>query len=297
MRLIVIGREGQLARALRERGAAQGVEIVALGRPELDLASPETIAAALAGVSGDALVNAAAYTAVDRAEAEEELATRINGAGAGALAAWAAARGLPFLHLSTDYVFGAASGPHRESDQPAPLGAYGRSKLAGERAVAAAHPGAVIFRTSWVYAPFGGNFVGAMLRLAETRDEIGVVDDQRGCPTSAIDLADALIAAARKRLEAPGDSALAGIFHMAGAGAASWADLAEEIFAASARLGGPIARVRRIATADYPTPARRPADSRLDQTKLADAYGLTLPPWRGSVANCVARLLEERKRS
>jgi dTDP-4-dehydrorhamnose reductase len=136
-----------------------------------------------------------------------------------------------------------------------------------------------------------------MLRLAETRDEIGVVDDQRGCPTSAIDLADALIAAARKRLEAPGDSALAGIFHMAGAGAASWADLAEEIFAASARLGGPIARVRRIATADYPTPARRPADSRLDQTKLADAYGLTLPPWRGSVANCVARLLEERKRS
>jgi dTDP-4-dehydrorhamnose reductase len=293
MRLIVTGTQGQVARALQERGPAQGVEIVAIGRPELDLADPASIARALATVDGDALVNAAAYTAVDKAESEEELATRINGEGAGAVARVAAARGLPLLQISTDYVFdGSADRPYREDDATGPVGAYGRSKLAGEQMVAAAHPAAAIFRTAWVYSPFGANFVKTMLRLGETRPEISVVADQHGAPTSALDIADALIAAAKKMLAAPGDAGLAGVFHLTGGGEASWADFAEEIFAEAACHGRAPVKVRRIATSDYPTPARRPANSRLSHERLAQAFGLTLPDWRISTRACVARLLQ-----
>ena len=295
MRLIVTGTQGQVARALIERGAAQEIEIVAIGRPELDLADPDGVARALAAVEGDAIINAAAYTAVDKAESEEDLATRINGAGAGAVARVAAARGLPLLQLSTDYVFdGSSERPYREDDEVGPIGAYGRSKLAGERAVVAAHPGAAIFRTAWVYSPFGANFVKTMLRLGETRPELAVVADQRGAPTSALDIADALIAAARKMRAEPDNADLSGLFHMTGAGEAVWADFAEEIFAEAARHGRNPVAVRRISTKDYPTPASRPANSRLSNEKLARVFSIALPDWRTSTRACVARLLQQQ---
>jgi dTDP-4-dehydrorhamnose reductase len=293
MRLIVTGTQGQVARALLERGAAADVEIVAIGRPDLDLADPSSVERALASVDGDAIVNAAAYTAVDKAESEEALATLINGDGAGAVARVAARRGLPLLHISTDYVFdGSGARPCHEEDPTAPIGAYGRSKLAGERAIAAAYPGAAIFRTAWVYSPFGANFVKSMLRLGETREEVSVVADQVGAPTSALDIADALIAAARKMTAVPQDVAFSGVFHMTGAGEANWADFAEEIFTEAARRGRKPVAVRRIATADYPTPAKRPANSRLSNEKLARVFGVALPDWRLSTRACVARLLQ-----
>jgi dTDP-4-dehydrorhamnose reductase len=293
LRLIVAGATGQMARALLERGAAQGVAVHAIGRPALDLADPAGVERALGALEGDAIVNAAAYTAVDRAETEEDLARRINAEGAGAVARAAARRGLPLLHLSTDYVFdGALRRPYREDDPPRPLGAYGRSKRAGELAVARAHPGAVILRTSWVYAPFGANFLRTMLRLGERQESVAVVADQRGAPTYAFDLADALIAIARRRRAHPHASELAGLFHATGGGAASWADFAEAIFAEAARLGRAPVAVRRIATADHPTPARRPANSLLSNEKLAAVYGLALPDWRASTRACVAQVLE-----
>ena len=295
MRLIVTGTQGQVARALIERGAAENIEIVAVGRPSLDLADPDGVEKALAEVEGDAIINAAAYTAVDKAESEEKLATRINGAGAGAVARVAAVRGLPLLHLSTDYVFdGSSERPYREEDEVGPIGAYGRSKLAGERAVLAAHSRAAIFRTAWVYSPFGANFVKTMLRLGETRAELSVVADQRGAPTSALDIADALIAVARKTLAQPDNADLSGVFHMTGAGEAVWADFAEEIFAEAERHGRNPVNVRRIAAKDYPTPARRPANSRLSNEKLKRVFGVALPEWRLSTRACVARLLQQQ---
>ncbi len=297
MRMIVIGVKGQIARALAERGPAHGVVVSAVGRPELDLAEQDPaqlahVEAALARIEGDVIVNAAAYTMVDKAESEEPLATKINADGAGAAARAAARRGLPFMHISTDYVFdGALDRPYSEDDPTGPINAYGRSKRAGEQAVIDGHKGAAIFRTSWVYSPFGANFLKTMLRLGETRQEVDVVADQRGAPTSALDLADALIAAARKLCTEPGNTALSGVFHMTAAGEASWADFAEEIFATSARFGRPHVNVRRIAASQYPTPARRPANSRLSNEKLARIYGLALPDWRGSTRACVARLL------
>ena len=292
MRIAVTGRTGQVARALAER-AGLGDEVILLGRPELDLAQPATIAPALAAARGDVVISAAAYTAVDKAEGERDLAFAVNGAGAGAVAAAAQALGLPLIHLSTDYVFdGTKPAPYVESDPVAPLGAYGASKLAGEAAVLAADPGAAVCRTAWVYAPFGANFVRTMLRLAETRDEVAVVADQTGNPTSALDIADALLAMARRMTV---DSSPSGIFHMTASGDASWADLAEAVFAASAAHGGPSARVRRIATSEYPTPAPRPANSRLDCARLEQAYGIRLPEWRASVAAVVAGIIKETR--
>ncbi len=204
----------------------------------------------------------------------------------------AAARlNVPLLHLSTDYVFdGALDRAYREEDPTAPTGAYGRSKLAGERAVAERCDNSVILRTAWVYSPFGANFVRTMLRLNETRDEVGVVADQRGNPTSALDIADALIAIAA-RAKDNSSPALRGVFHMTGSGEATWADFAEAIFHEAAARGRRQTEVKRIATADYPTPARRPANSRLDNEKLTRVYGVKLPEWRQSVAVCCARLL------
>lgn len=291
MRIVVTGKEGQVAQALAERGAAAGISVLRIGRPELDLLRPETILPALAAARPAAIVNAAAYTAVDRAESEEALATAINGAGAGLVAEAAARLGVPLLHLSTDYVFdGAGDRPYRENDPVGPTGAYGRSKLAGESAVARAAPDHVILRTAWVYSPFGTNFVRTMLRLGETRAEVGVVADQRGNPTAALDIADALIAVARNLVASP-DPALRGVFHMTGSGEAVWADVAEAVFAEAARHGRAPVRVNRIRTADYPTPARRPVNSRLDCSRLAGHHGITLPPWRQGVAATVARLL------
>ena len=294
VRIIVIGKEGQVARALAERAQVHGVTAVLLGRPALDLADPSGIEDILIETGGDLIVNAAAYTAVDQAEAERDLAEAINGVGAGVVAGVAAAMGVPVIHLSTDYVFdGSADRPYREEDKPDPLGAYGSSKLLGEQAVAAETPNHVILRTAWIYSPFGRNFVKTMLRLAGQREEIAVVADQHGSPTSALDIADGVIAVGRNLLAAPQDQDLRGIFHMTGTGFTSWAEFASEIFALSARFGGPSARVRPIGTDDYPTSARRPANSRLDCRKLASRHGVTLPPWRLSLEACIKRLLEE----
>jgi len=294
VRIIVIGKEGQVARSLAERAPNHGAKVVLLGRPKLDLADPSGIEDILLETGGDMIVNAAAYTAVDQAETEPELAEAINGIGAGAVAGAAAAMNVPVIQLSTDYVFdGTADHPYREDDEVSPLGAYGVSKLLGERAVVEETENHVILRTAWVYSPFGKNFVKTMLRLAMDRDEIGVVADQIGSPTSALDIADGILAISRNLLAQPDDRSLRGLFHMTGAGFATWADFASAVFEISAGLGGPSARVKPIATADYPTPAKRPANSRLDCTKLVRVHGVVLPPWRESLEVCLKRLIGE----
>ena len=291
MKLAVTGATGQVVRALVER-APVGVTVVALGRPLIDLADPAGIAPALARIGADVVVNAAAYTAVDRAETDSAAAFAINAAGAGAVAAAARSLELPLIHISTDYVFdGTKTAPYVETDPTGPTGVYGASKLAGELAVMDAHPDAVIARTAWVFSPFGGNFVKTMLRLAATREEVGVVADQLGNPTSALDIADAVLAMAANLVARPREQALRGLFHMTGSGEASWADFATHIFAISGAHGGPVARVKAIATSDYPSPARRPANSRLDCSRLAQVHGVRLPDWRLSADKIVARLL------
>ena len=290
MRIAVVGFRGQVATSLLER-AGDGVVIVSLARPEVTLEDRVAVLNGVARARPDVVINAAAYTAVDKAEAEEWLAVRANAEGAGHVAEAAAAVGAPLLHLSTDYVFdGTLDRPYREDNSTGPTGVYGRSKLEGERRVAERCPNSAILRTAWVYSPFGTNFVRTMLRLNETRDEVGVVADQWGNPTSALDIADALLAIARRMRENDSPE-LRGVFHLTGAGEATWADLAEAVFAEAHARGRRLTRVNRITTADYPTPARRPANSRLDNAKLLRVYGLALPDWRASVAGCCARLI------
>jgi dTDP-4-dehydrorhamnose reductase len=293
MRVIITGRHGQLATALAERAAGRGVTLVACGRPELDLEHPASIAPALSGLTPDIIINAAAWTAVDRAESEPERAHAINAAAAGAVATTAAMLGVPVIQISTDYVFdGSATTRYQESDPVAPLGVYGQSKLAGERAVMAATGDHAILRTSWVFSATGQNFVRTMLRLAETRSEISVVADQIGRPTPADDLADAVLDVAANLLAKRGEPAMRGIFHVGGTGdATSWADFAEAIFAERGRRGGSAVSVRPIGTADYPTPARRPAWSVLDGARLKETHGIILPDWRIGLARCMDRLM------
>lgn len=291
MRIAVTGKAGQVVQSLLALGPAHGHTIIALGRPELDLANVTTVGPALATARPDVIVSAAAYTMVDKAEAEVDLAFAVNVAGASAVAEAAAALGVPLVHLSTDFVFdGTKPSPYVETDPTGPLGAYGASKLAGEHAVQAAHANTTILRTAWVFSPFGSNFLKTMLRLADDRDEVGVVADQYGNPTSALDIATAILRVS-ERLVATEATALRDIFHMTGHGSTHWAGLAEAIFDASARHGGPTARVRPITTADYPTPTRRPGNSRLDCSKLDSLYGIRLPDWAPSVDACVARYL------
>lgn len=296
MRIIVIGQEGQVAQALAERAPTHGATVVRLGRPKLDLADPSGIEDILLDTGGDLIVNAAAYTAVDQAEKEPELAQAINGIGPGVIAGAAKAMAVPVIHLSTDYVFdGTLDRPYRETDPVNPLGAYGASKLLGEQAVASEAQDHVILRTAWVYSPFGKNFLKTMLRLGAEREDIGVVADQVGSPTSALAMADGILGVARKLVEHPDDQSLRGIFHMAGSGYANWAEFAAEIFAISSQLGGPKATIRPISTSDYPTPAKRPANSRLDCMKLEQAYGIRLPPWQEALKYCVQRLLADAR--
>jgi dTDP-4-dehydrorhamnose reductase len=290
MRIAVTGSNGQVATSLLEC-AGLAAELVPLARPAFDLTNRASVLAGLEATRPDVVINAAAYTAVDKAETDEAAAMRVNSDGAGHVAEAAARLGVPLLHLSTDYVFdGLLDRPYREDDPTAPTGAYGRSKLAGERLVTERCENSVVLRTAWVYSPFGANFVRTMLRLNETRDEIGVVADQCGNPTSALDIGEALITIAAKAKD-DASPELRGIFHMTGGGEATWADFAETIFREAAARGRRQTRVKRIATADYPTPARRPANSRLDNEKLARVYGVKLPDWRPSLAACCARLL------
>jgi dTDP-4-dehydrorhamnose reductase len=290
MRIAVTGSMGQVATSLIDQAGPE-FEILLLGRRVFLLEDHGAVLAGLKAARPDVVINAAAYTAVDQAEAEEGLALAVNGEGAGHVAEAAARIGAPLLQLSTDYVFdGALDRPYREDDSPGPRNAYGRSKLLGERLVAERCPNSVIVRTAWLFSPYGANFVRTMLSLDETRDEVSVVADQRGNPTSARDLAAALLAVAA-RVREDSSPALRGVFHMTGSGEATWADFAEAIFAEAAARGRRLMRVKRITTADYPTPARRPANSRLDNEKLRRVYGLELPNWRRSLTACCARLI------
>jgi dTDP-4-dehydrorhamnose reductase len=292
MRIVVTGREGQVARSLQELGLKRGHEIVALARPLLDLtARPSSIIAVLESARPEVIVSAAAYTAVDKAENEPELARAANETGPSAIACAARKLSVPMIHLSTDYVFdGSNSASYVEEDAANPQSVYGATKFAGEKAVLGEYANSVILRTSWVYSPFGNNFVKTMLRLARERDEVRVVGDQRGTPTSAIDIADTVLLIASELLSSA-DGSLRGVFHSAGSGEASWAEFAQEIFAISATMGGPSATVRTITAAEYPTLARRPVNSRLNSDRLARVYGVKLPDWQHSLQDVVQRLM------
>jgi dTDP-4-dehydrorhamnose reductase len=290
MRILVTGRNGQVAQSLAERASADH-ELIFVDRPGFDLANPETIARAVERIRPDIVFSVAAYTAVDKAESERELALAVNGEGPGILARAAAGIGAPIVHLSTDYVFdGSGDHPYREDDPVAPLGVYGATKLAGERAIAASGARHAILRTAWVYSPFGNNFVKTMLRLAADRDELTVVEDQRGCPTSALDIADAMLRVADIWASDP-DKGADTVYHFAGSGETNWADFARAILAFSAARGGPTASVRGIPTSAYPTPAKRPANSRLDSSRFAQTFGRRAPDWRESLEWVVKRLV------
>ena len=284
--ILVTGGTGQLAQALDV--ALRGVPHRVVGRPAFDFERPETLAATLRECGPSLLVNAAAYTAVDRAEQEPEAAERANHLGPAILARTCAELGIPCIHVSTDYVFDGDKGaPYREDDAPNPTGVYGASKRRGEVAVLDACPQAIVLRTSWVYAATGRNFVTTMLNAARRSGaqpaQLRVVADQIGCPTAAPDLAEA-IGALALRVAADGfDPAWAGIYHVAGSGSTSWHGLACAIFEHAAALQVTPPQVSAIATADWPTPARRPADSRLDCSLLGTRFGIALPPWRASL--------------
>jgi len=286
MRVFIAGREGQLARALLAR--LEGHAVTALEPPELDLTSRESIAAALDAGRPELVINAAAYTAVDRAEDQPDLARAVNATGAGWLAEAAAARGAPFVHVSTDYVFDGRKGsPYVETDPVSPLGVYGVTKEEGERLVLAAQPRSVVIRTAWVCSPDGANFVKTMLRLAGERDEIRVVADQHGAPTFAADLADAIARMVPRLMAAqPGDEAF-GVFHLSGAPHTTWHGFTQEILAQAGRRGHRVPKLTPIAASDYPTRAQRPADGRLDCSKITRVHGIAPADWRESLGRCL----------
>jgi dTDP-4-dehydrorhamnose reductase len=296
MKVLLVGGNGQVGFELLRSLAPLG-EVVATTRsgrlPDgracetADLAAPETLPALVSRIAPDLVVNAGAYTAVDRAEDEPELAKRVNAEAPGALAQACAAAGIPIVHFSTDYVFdGSGNRPYREDDGAAPLGAYGASKWAGEQAVRASGAAHKIFRLCWVYGPRGGNFLLTMLRLAREREVLRVVADQQGTPTPAAWIADATAEALRRRPET------SGTWHLAAGGQASWFGFAGEIVGRAAAMGliEKAPRVEPITTAEFPTRARRPAWSVLDTSRLAADFGIRLPPWQDGVAECLERL-------
>jgi dTDP-4-dehydrorhamnose reductase len=263
--------------------------VTRVGRPAFDFDRPETIEATFGAAKPSLVVNAAAYTAVDKAETDSLAAYRANRDGPQVLARLCAAAGIPLIHISTDYVFdGEKPSPYVETDAVGPRSVYGASKLAGEMAVLATGARTIILRTAWVYAATGQNFVRTMLNLAQTRDTLRVVADQHGCPTAAADLAAAILTIA-SRIEADGwDDARSGVFHAAGSGETTWHGLAMAVFQAASRHGAKTpATVAAITTAEYPTPALRPGNSRLDCTRLADAFGIRFPDWQDSLARTV----------
>lgn len=282
MKLLVFGRTGQVAREL-DLARPPGIEIAFLGRAEVDLGTPAACAGAIAAMPADAVINAAAFTAVDLAESQEELAHRVNAAAPGAMAQACAARGIPLLHLSTDYVFGGAgSRPFAPDDRPAPINAYGRSKLAGEHAVRASGARHLILRTSWVFSSHGRNFLTTIVKLARERNCLRVVNDQTGGPTPAAAIARALLAAVRQLA----DGHSGGTYHFAGAPDVSWAGFAREI-AAAAGLG---CRIEDIASEAYTAAARRPANSRLDCTGFETDFGISRPSWRKALYDIIPQL-------
>ena len=295
MKLLVAGAGGQVARSLVERASAMpGIELIAVGRPQLDLEQPGSARKLVAEVTPDVVINAAAYTAVDQAEAEPERAFRINADAAGELAATAASVGAAIIHVSTDYVLGGEGhGAQDEGSATGPLNVYGRSKLAGEEQVRAANPRHAIVRSAWIYSPFGRNFVTAMMAAAADRSTLTVVDDQRGSPTSALDLADGLLTVAARWAEQPDDS-IGKTYHLAGPASMSWCDFAAGIMDECRSRGLPAADVQPIASADWPTKAIRPNNSALDSSRFARDFGYSMPPWRESLAAIIERISHKR---
>lgn len=288
MKLLVVGSGGQVGTELCRREWPAEYRLAAFDRPQMDIANREQVFDIVGRERPAVVINAAAYTAVDRAESEPEAAWAGNCTGPANLAAACRAAGIPLIHISTDYVFdGCKAEPYREDDAVNPLGVYGRSKEAGERAVRDIQPEHVTLRTAWLYSAHGHNFVKTMLRLAHQHPSLRVVADQRGCPTAAADIA-AAIAAIIERIMA--GEARWGTFHYTGAGAATWHGFAEAIFELAAPWRGAPPCVVAIATADYPTPTRRPANSVLDCSRIEAAYGISPRPWRESLADVLAEL-------
>jgi dTDP-4-dehydrorhamnose reductase len=288
MKVLVIGHQGLLARELLPCFAVPGCTVVSRGRPEVDLMQTTSIRQVLADIEPDIIINAAAYTAVDQAEAEPEVAFAVNRDGAAHLATACWKVGIPLLHVSTDYVFdGSASRPYREDDLAAPLGMYGRSKWEGEEAVRGCHKEHVIVRTAWLYGRHGNNFVKTMLHLARERDVLQVVDDQYGCPTWSRGLAEALVAMCQRIVQGS-DLVPWGTYHFCGAGQTTWCGFAQAIIE-EARAFEPlrVQEVVPIPTTAYPTPAKRPAYAVLDCTKAQAVFGITPRPWRESLHDCM----------
>lgn len=291
--ILVAGAKGQLAQALAERAPKHGFRAICVGRPELDLADPATIRAAFEKYEPAFVVNAAAATAVDLAESEPDHAYAVNRDGAAALAAAAYNARLPFLHVSTDYVFdGAGGAPYTASAPVNPLGVYGRSKAEGEQAVLSAHPHAIVCRTSWIYSPWPKNFALTMLDAGAKRDELSVVDDQRGRPTYAPDLADALLDIGAL-VSTVGASDAPRILHLANSGEATWHEFAAAIFDLARKAGRKTPVLKAIPTKDYPTPAARPADTRLDCAEADRLLGRSLRPWRVALEDWARRVLHD----
>ncbi len=282
MKILVFGKTGQVAQELQALAGAD-LQIEALSRSDADLLDPAACAAWIAQTDAEVVINAAAYTAVDQAETETDTAQVINADAPGAMAKAAAKRGLPFLHISTDYVFdGAGEAAHAPDDSTAPINTYGRTKLEGEDKVRAAGGAHVILRTSWVFSAHGANFVKTMLRLSETRDTLSIVADQHGGPTPAADIAATLVAMARGLL----DGKQSGTYHYSGAPSTTWADFAREIFYIANRR----VTVTDIPSSDFPTPAKRPLNSRLDCATLLSDFGITPPDWTAGLTRVIAQL-------
>ncbi len=282
LKILMFGATGQVAREVL-RLADPNVKVIALDRKQADLLKPDQCAARISEIDADVVLNAASYTAVDRAESEQDLALKINAESPAAMARAAAKKDFPFLHISSDYVYdGTGDSPHIESKEARPLGVYGTTKLAGDRAVVEVAGAYAILRTSWVFSAHGANFVKTMRRIGANRDVISVVDDQRGGPTAAQDIAVALISIARQFMNGRGQS---GVFHFAGTPAISWRGFAEAVFY---NRPGPI--IRPITSDEYPTAAERPKNSTLDCSKIQEVYGIQQPDWRRSLRDVIEEL-------
>ena len=289
--LLVTGAGGQVGTELLRRSEAAGFSVKGLTRADLDISDPDAVSAAVREAAPRFLVNAAAYTAVDKAESEPDAAFAVNRDASGHLAAAAAAAGIPLIHISTDYVYdGTKAGAWVESDPVSPLGVYGASKEAGERAVCDALDAHVILRTSWVYAAHGGNFVKTMLRVGAERDALRVVDDQHGAPTFAGDIADAILTIAQR---IDGGTQAWGTYHYTAEGQTTWHGLAEAIFARAERVWSRRPTVEAIPTSEYPTPAKRPVNSVLDCSAVAAAFGVPRRPWQAGLEEVLGDLLED----